>query len=221
MKKLFILNLIFLFPFIVYSQNEALFAEVDSNYVTLWQTNTQRICGSYYEMDVSIDNLQVEWLQKNVGMAATCWCIYDLSVTIGPFSDGQYEAGVYSIELMSPDTIFHGTIQFEIETSPSSDSVAMVNQYSGPCQMVVVEEEKELRFQVQKNPSSSCVKILFSEIIKQANINIFNQTGKLIYKEDISGTSETQINVSDLSAGMYFVIIFSDSETAVSKFVKY
>ena len=222
MKKYIGFILLFFLPIFSYAQNGILYAEVDSNYVTLWHTGTQRICGASYEMEIFIDNSQIDWLQHNIGEMAYCVCNYDLSVTIGPLSDGQYAVNVSSIELTGPDTIYYGTIQFEIETAHVPDSTSIISQYSGPCYDVVsIDEQEQLKFEVRINAANTALYIHAPEIRQPVEIVIFDQTGKRVYIGNVSGISKTQIDISDFSAGIYLVTTRTKSGISSGKFIKY
>ncbi len=222
MKRYFSILLLLLLPLFTFSQNGYLYAEVDSNYVTFWHTGTERICGALYEMDIIVDANQIDWLQNNVGDMAYCICNYDLSVTIGPLADGQYEADIYSIELTGPDTIYYGTIQFEIETAQSPDSTSIVSQYSGPCyNMVNIEEQKQTNFDIQVNATNTTVYINCPDKYQMTDIVVFDQTGKCVFRTNVSGITKTQIDISAFSGGMYIVTARTKSGLSTGKFVKY
>jgi len=123
------------------AQNRDIYADVQGNMVTLWQTAAERNCGALYQMNVELENYQMTWLQQDTGAAAFCICYFDLSVTLGPLSPGTYDVLVYHTEITSPDTLYDGSTSFTIEEGTLRDAVNIISQYQSDCYGGVTVEE--------------------------------------------------------------------------------
>jgi hypothetical protein len=66
---------------------------------------------------------------------------------------------------------------------------------------------------IYPNPASSQIQVLTKEAI--VGVKIFNELGSLV----IQGTSST-LNVSDLSAGLYFVEVTTNTQKQVMRWIK-
>jgi hypothetical protein len=157
MKKLICLFLSVLITFTIYAQEETFFAEVDSNYVTLWHTNAYRDCDATHDMVIHVNGYQIDWFENYKDGAADCYCYFDLSVSFGPLNDGYYKVEVYMNE---GDTIVIGAIEFQIETNQSSDFIVITDEYQSPCVMVsVLEKEPIENLKYFPNPFNTSITI--------------------------------------------------------------
>ena len=89
--------------------------------------------------------------------------------------------------------------------------------------MQTIEVESDMELKVYPNPASDVIYIEFLANINEDNdINIMDVTGHLIEKRHLSFKSgKFQLDVSDLSAGAYFIEIIDNSgNRKVSKFIK-
>ena len=68
------------------------------------------------------------------------------------------------------------------------------------------------------NPASEKIKIITSDYLDNANVQIYSISGKLILTT--SFYSNLEINISDLSNGIYFIKINSQSKNYTKKFIK-
>ena len=76
------------------------------------------------------------------------------------------------------------------------------------------------KFTTYPNPANTFVNISNNDNILISNIEITDLNGRIIKSVKIGNLNETQINVSDLNSGVYFMNISSDSGRAIKKFVK-
>jgi hypothetical protein len=143
MKRFFILLPLMTFCSIVFSQNETIYAEVNGNTATIWQTGTERNCGALYEMLITLDDFHLQWLQRDTGDLVFCMCNFDLSVTVGPLISGMYYVDVSHTEVDNPDTIYDGSTAFVVEESDFRDSVAIISYYQSECQGGVGSGERQ------------------------------------------------------------------------------
>lgn len=79
--------------------------------------------------------------------------------------------------------------------------------------IVAVEVNEEIKFNIYPNPSNGIVNI---ESNINGTIEIINQSGNLIYSEEIFESSKT-INLQELAAGIYYIRIITDNEIIAKK----
>ncbi len=70
------------------------------------------------------------------------------------------------------------------------------------------------------NPSNGIVNISNSETALLNNVSVMDINGRTVKNVQLSDVSEAQINISDLSAGVYMMNISSDQGTITKKIVK-
>jgi len=76
------------------------------------------------------------------------------------------------------------------------------------------------KFAAYPNPAKNVLNITTSENILVNNISITDLNGRIVQNGAVNNLTETQINVADLSSGIYFLNIDSDAGKAVKKFIK-
>lgn len=76
------------------------------------------------------------------------------------------------------------------------------------------------KFATYPNPVKDVLNITSSENILVSNVSITDINGRTIQNTSIDNANEAQINVSNLTSGIYFLNIDSDAGKAVKKFVK-
>ena len=76
------------------------------------------------------------------------------------------------------------------------------------------------KFSISPNPTNSLLNINSSENIGVSAVSITDLNGRVIRNIDFNGVSDIQLNVSDLSSGMYMLNIKSEQGTATKKFMK-
>lgn len=70
---------------------------------------------------------------------------------------------------------------------------------------VGIEDEKKNSFKMYPNPARGSFIIEFSQVESNANIEILDNTGRLIMSSSVQNTDRTNINISGLASGTYFV----------------
>lgn len=75
-------------------------------------------------------------------------------------------------------------------------------------------------FSVFPNPASNVLNFSVKNSAQINGVKILDLNGRIVKSSNFDAVSEAQINVSDLTAGVYFVDIASDQGKATSKFVK-
>ncbi|MEJ7627808.1 MAG: M4 family metallopeptidase [Ferruginibacter sp.] len=74
-------------------------------------------------------------------------------------------------------------------------------------------------FVMSPNPAQSSVTLQFDEVMNNATIRISNQQGQVVKQLIMNGSDRTDVNVSDLAAGVYLVNVTSGSFRQLSKLV--
>ena len=82
-----------------------------------------------------------------------------------------------------------------------------------------VDLVNKLDFEMFPNPSTDNLFIRFSDNEENAMVTFYDYSGKKVYNQEVTG-SNTKINVSNLSSGVYFVKVISDEKTGLKKFIK-
>jgi hypothetical protein len=72
---------------------------------------------------------------------------------------------------------------------------------------------------IYPNPTSSVLNYIVKNDFVIATIVINDISGKEVFRNTV-GNNPTQIDVSNLSAGVYFITFNSDKNTATKKFIK-
>ncbi len=83
--------------------------------------------------------------------------------------------------------------------------------------MKFLNNQKSNLFSLYPNPTSSILNITNSDNLDIKNISVVDINGRVVKNQ---AGSLTQINVSDLNAGVYFVTIETNEGTGTSKFIK-
>lgn len=72
---------------------------------------------------------------------------------------------------------------------------------------------------IYPNPVSSDLILKFSESYRKVNLTLFDDRGKLIREQTVFG-NKAQLNISDLTHGIYFIQIIADDRIATKKIIK-
>jgi PKD repeat protein len=84
-----------------------------------------------------------------------------------------------------------------------------------------IKEISESNFTLFPNPNTGSFDIQLNNYnIPNATVRITNMLGEILLEENMSALATKHIDVSNLSAGMYYVIIKTENKVAVRKFVK-
>ena len=227
-------TLVFIFlviPFAVCGQWDPygiLSAEVNGNSVTLKNDSVQRNCASYYAMEViQLEGDTLAWYEVDlVGWIAYCMCNFDLSVTLDSLNPGNYFVKTYFTDgppsYPGCDTIYIGLISFTVTEQNSFASFAQTDEFQSLCYMVGVEEEKQsegINLSIRPNPVKDKITIFSPAITRNTLLSIFNVSGEKVMEKQLTET-ETQIDISTLQRGVYFVRVQNEKMVEVGKMVK-
>ena len=100
-------------------------------------------------------------------------------------------------------------------TSPTAGGVS---KYTGT--VLLNEAFKSIKFAAFPNPVSNVLTISNNDNILLTDVNITDINGRTVKILKVNNLSEVQMNVSELTAGVYFMNITTDSGKAVKKFIK-
>lgn len=93
------------------------------------------------------------------------------------------------------------------------DNVTVTSSFAG------VNNALASQFSVFPNPASNVVKVSNANALVN-NVTITDVNGRTVKTAKFEGVSEAEVNVSDLSAGVYMMTISSDKGTTTKKIIK-
>jgi hypothetical protein len=208
---LFLLAFLMLFPFT--SSAQSYHADVIGDTVILWETGAWRNCGSMYTAEVTQEGFILNWYQVDTGMTATCYCVFDLSVTYGPLEPGDYTARIYYTDAWAPtDTIYEGSVDFTINSQRSGpEGGGVIGNFQSDCYsgQGIADRNADLAFRVFPIPVSlgEMINIESEKVLEDAVLEIFTVTGQKVYSRSYKGPSRIleQINSQSIlpGAGIY------------------
>jgi len=76
-----------------------------------------------------------------------------------------------------------------------------------------------LTFGLYPNPSNGLVNISFSKAIHQADINVIDMQGRIVFSLNKTSSLGEALDLNHLNSGTYFVSISSDEGFAITKIV--
>jgi hypothetical protein len=207
-----------------FSQESDIYAVVDGNNVTLWETGAYRNCGALYLMEIDLVDHHIDWYQVDTGLAAYCYCLFDLSVTYGPLEPGDYSVNVYYTESYTDDTIFDGTTGFSIGNKNREITSGIISQYQSDCYTGITDPEKDNNdFRIFPVPvrGGGIVHIEALSVNESAILEIFSVGSKLIFSRYYDGVQafrdEWMTNELFPVSGLYFVRLRTVDKVYVRK----
>ncbi|CAL2082428.1 conserved protein of unknown function precursor containing a type A C-terminal secretion signal [Tenacibaculum sp. 190524A02b] len=114
-------------------------------------------------------------------------------------------------------TFYTSAIQGNGNGNTAGDFVLTANSGSTP--VLGIAQENRLDFALYPNPAKNSVKIDLPLAANNADVQIYDYTGKLIQTQQISSLQK-EVNVQELPAGMYLLKIASGDKLGVKHFVK-
>ena len=112
------------------------------------------------------------------------------------------------------------TIRIGIRNEGSDHYMLMVDDFKVTTTGLGINEAFAKKFNTYPNPATNVVTISNNDNILLTNVAINDINGRTIKTVAVSNLSEVELNVSDLSAGVYFMNVSTDSGIAVKKFIK-
>ena len=129
-------------------------------------------------------------------------------------------SGVWEERVQSLNTYSNQTIRIGIKNQTADAYMFMVDDFKVTSSNLRTDEFLANKFTTYPTPANDLVTITNSANILFSEIAITDMNGRTVKNIKVSDLSETQINVSDLTSGVYFMNITTDEGVAVKKFVK-
>jgi hypothetical protein len=225
MKKLIFLSL--LFPLFAMGQKQVdytgiLKVQVNGDTVTLREDSAWRDCGAVYKMNVIAHGDTLYWYEINTGDAYACLCCYNLSVTIDSLKTGHYTAKVYYSEL-APfyDTVYSGSIQFEITEQNLYQAFSKINEYQSDCfTYTSINDNNEAvnSLSVFPNPVHNLLHFK-SHYKNKKTIEIYDMQHRCLYRNETDRES-LDINLSNFESGIYIFSCTNNFRNFYTKIIK-
>lgn len=209
------------------AQQSIIYAEVEGEYVTLGEDQAFRNCGALYFMEIEQDQDLITWYQVDTGMAAFCYCNFDLAVTYGPLEPGDYFVEVYYTESYSEDTIYSGSTTFTILGKEDNHRSGIISQYQSECYQVGIQDQPDMEdhfFMVYPNPlqRGEEIHIFMTPFKGEGILEIYSPEGRLVMIKKIKGDMPgdlLEINENDLAKGIYLIRLVSGEFCYCMKFI--
>lgn len=133
-----------------------------------------------------------------------------------------FEAPYFGWEniIVDLDAYSNQTVRIGIRNQGNDHYMFMVDDFKITTTGLSVNETFTMKFNANPNPAQDVINISNNENIILNNITVTDINGRIVKSVKVSNVSETQINVSDLNAGIYFMNINTDSGVAVKKIIK-
>jgi hypothetical protein len=227
-------TIVFIFlavPFTVFGQcnplgNGILKAEVDGNSVVLRNDTIYRNCACDYLMQISqLEGDTLAWIQlEQSGAFANCYCHFNLSITLDSLVAGNYYVKTFYTKIPSPtgDTCYIGLISFTITDQNSFTSYGVTDEYQSTCFSVGInthEQPERDKMTIIPNPVIDKITISSTAITGDTHLSIFKVNGEKVLERQLTET-ETQIDISTLARGIYFIRLQNEKMVEVEKMVK-
>ena len=89
------------------------------------------------------------------------------------------------------------------------------------CDASNIDEAIKSKFSIFPNPTNGQFSIYFEAALENSSVNIIDLNGRLVYQntKDVSAGEIVNIDLMNLSEGMYLVNIFSDNQIQYSKII--
>lgn len=120
----------------------------------------------------------------------------------------------------SLNTWSNQSIRIAIRNMGADHYMLMVDDVKVTSSNLAVDEVFSSKFAVYPNPSNGVINLSNNDNIMMKDMNITDINGRIVKSVNLNGVSEAQVNISDLSNGVYMLNIFSDQGKAVKKIVK-
>ncbi len=149
------------------------------------------------------------------------WDPYELTT-------GTPYGGVYTGEFVSEGKYFHPTAsgvgEFEVTYTYTDDACGAISVQ----QMVTVvncvglgENNQAIALDVFPNPTQGMVKLnIEADLFNTADLKVIDAMGKVVYEQGsiaVNGTYTTDIDLSDQTQGIYFVVVSGDDKQVTKK----
>jgi hypothetical protein len=223
--------LLFILPLFIYGQDTDnlqgdLYVQVDGDAVYLSQSMVVRNCGAAYDMKAVLAGDTLYWYQVDTGATAVCLCHFNLSVTVDSMPTGHYTAKVYYTECPdcpppAPDTIYVGSVEFDITDQNSNATMRTIDQDQSDCFPYNAMDDDFARwpsYSIFPNPVQNILHFVTADS-DEKEIRIFDLQGRsLTERKFIAGTVD--IDLTNYKSGIYIFGYSNKSSTFHGKFIR-
>lgn len=152
------------------------------------------------------------------------WSANDLSfanrINMVNVSDSTYVSGT-----PIPDLPMGTKVYFKVfAVNANNDTTETYKfQYTirfNPRASIKLIEKDELKVKVFPNPTEGQVKLKFKEPITQGTLILYDELGKRILSQNIDGLSAMELDITECTSGVYYMMITSEGKRTVSKIIK-
>lgn len=195
--------------------------EVYGNSAILKDDSAWRNCGVNCEMIITqLEGDTLGWFQMGTGLT-NCDCLFNLSVTLDSLNPGDYFVKAFFEDSYSPDTVYIGLITFTILGQNTFSGFAVTSEYQSPCGIVSTDELDPIinSITLGPNPASDRLFIHIGNISGKTNYQISNLNG-LMLKEGRIKLHESELDITALPPGVYFVRVQDEKRVEVVKLIK-
>lgn len=220
MKKLTLIILSLLYSSLLSFGQEAIYTIVENDTVTIWHIEALRNCASTYEMQFEFDGNLINWYQVDIDPSvAYCICNFDLNTELTNLTPGYYEVDVYSVndDIYANDTTFWGSTSFTILYGDGMPQ--LLSSYQSMCyDPAAIERYGENKsFSIYPIPAKDY--IIVEKSYHYSNIQITDMLGNQVLAISCH-ESKTNIDISELLPGVYFLNIISINDRLTKRFIK-
>lgn len=157
---------------------------------------------------------------------------YSIGVYVGsgsPLDSSEFALLLSALEAPYPaweeitvglDTYSGQTIRIGIRNEGLDQYMFMVDDFKVTTTGLRVDQFFADKFTVSPNPANNVISVSNAQGITLTDVSITDINGRTVKTVTVGNVSETQLNVSELTSGIYFLNINSDAGKAVKKFVK-
>jgi hypothetical protein len=217
MKKLSFLFVVFIFSNLFSFSQEAIYAVVQNDTVTIWHVETERNCAARYKMEFDIIDYKINLFEFDTGTSANCLCYFDLSATLANLLPGYYEVDVFSFRQTFNDTTYLGSTSFTISSGDGLPQFLSYSQSDCYDPTSIDDHSSSEAVQVCPNLAEGCIYIDSEN--DNVQVHIRNAMGQLVIAEEFF-KNNSKINLTGLQAGIYFITIKSSGNERIMKFIK-
>ncbi|MCF8368974.1 MAG: T9SS type A sorting domain-containing protein [Bacteroidales bacterium] len=217
MKSIFLVFIILFCSQFPSKGQEAIYAIVENDTVTIWHVETYRNCASSYVMEFGINGNEINLFQVDtIGPIALCMCYFDLSATLTNLLPAYYEVDVYSVGdgTSINDTTFWGSTSFTILSGDGLSELIAGSQ--SPCYDPNEIKEIEFAAQVKVYPNPAVDYIIIEFPLESVQVCVKDILGNTVISEE-NYRNNSRIDLTDIKKGFYFVCVLSEGKMAVKK----
>jgi len=126
--------------------------------------------------------------------------------------------GINSISTTGDTTFTNNFYRYNQTTQQIQQYDTLQQTWGGILSINEAEFDKNINLQIYPNPATSEISLVIPNNESIVSIKIYNQNGQLV--KQITKPNKTNINVSDLNTGLYFIRTDSKAKRYLSKMIK-